>query len=61
MKDYYKPEWNLDKGGKELVELFDRIQLTEKIFRGRETTRLKQLTFLKEGNFIDDSFRMYTK
>jgi len=61
LKDYYKPEWNLDKGGKELVELFDRIQLTEKIFRGRETTRLKQLTFLKEGNFIDDSFRMYTK
>ena len=61
LKDYYKPEWNLDKGGKELVELFNRIQLTEKTFRGRETTRLKQLTFLKEGNFIDDSFRMYAK
>ena len=61
LKDYYRPEWNLDKGGKELVELFNRIQLTEKTFRGRETTRLKQLTFLKEGNFIDDSFRMYTK
>ena len=58
LKDYYKPEWNLDKGGKELVELFDRIQFTEKLFRGRQTTRLKQLTFLKESNFIDDSFRM---
>ena len=58
LKDYYKPEWNLDKGGKELVELFDRIQFTEKLFRGRQTTRLKQLTFLKESNFIDDSFRI---
>ena len=58
LKDYYKPEWNLDKGGEELVQLFDRIQFTEKLFRGRETTRLKQLTFLKESNFIDGSLRM---
>ena len=61
LKDYYKPKWNLDKGGKELVELFDRIQFTERVFRGRETTRLKQLTFLKESNFIDDSFRILVK
>ena len=58
LKGYYKPEWNLDRGGKELVELFDRINLTERLFRGRETNRIKQLTFLKEGNLIDDSFRM---
>jgi nucleoside-diphosphate-sugar epimerase len=58
LKDYYKPQWNLDMGGKELVELFDRINLKEDIFRGRETNRIKQLTFLKEGSLIDDYFRM---
>ena len=58
LKDYYKPQWNLDMGGKELVELFDRINLKEELFRGRETNRIKQLTFLKEGSLIDDYFRM---
>ena len=58
LKDYYKPEWDLDRGGKELVELFDRIQFTEDQFRGRETIRLKQLKYLKKTNNIDDSFRM---
>ena len=45
-------------GGKELVELFDRINLKEDIFRGRKTNRIKQLTFLMEGSLIDDYFRM---
>ena len=58
LKDYYKPQWNLDMGGKELVELFDRINLKEDIFRGRDTNRIKQLTFLKEGGLIDNYFRM---
>ena len=58
LKGYYNPEWDLDRGGKELVELFDRINLTEGLFRGRETNRIKQLTFLKEGELLDDSFRM---
>ena len=58
LEDYYYPEWDLDRGGKELVELFDRINLTEELFRGRHTIRIKQLIFLKEGNHIDDSFRI---
>jgi nucleoside-diphosphate-sugar epimerase len=58
LKDFYKPEWNLDRGGRELVELFERINLTEELFRGRETNRIKQLNFLKEANLITSSFRM---
>ena len=58
LKDYYKPEWDLDMGGKELVEFFDRIGFTEKQFRGQETIRLQQLSYLKETNRIDDTFRM---
>ena len=58
LADYYKPEWNLDRGGKELVDLFDQIQLTERQFRGRDTIRLQQLKYLKQTENIDDSFRM---
>ena len=57
LKDYYKPEWNLDMGGRELVEMFDRIGFTEKQFRGKESIRLQQLIYLKEKNKIDLSFR----
>ena len=58
LKDYYKPEWNLDMGGKELVEFFDRVGFTEDQFRGRETIRLQQLSYLKEAKSIDHSFRI---
>jgi len=46
LKDYYKPQWNLDRGGKELVDLFRRINFTEEQFRGRTTIRLKQIRHL---------------
>ena len=59
LKDYYKPKWNLDKGGKELVEFFSRTGFTEHDFRGRQTIRLKQLTYLKDAKYIDDSFRFF--
>jgi nucleoside-diphosphate-sugar epimerase len=58
LKDYYEPEWNLDQGGKELKELFDRIHFTEEQFRGRDTIRLKQLSYLKYEGCLDDSFRV---
>ena len=58
LKDYYMPEWDLDQGGRELVSFFDRIELTEEQFRGRETTRLKQLNYLNQNNFLDTTFRL---
>ena len=58
LKDYYKPEWNLDRGGKELVEFFKRTNFTEDDFRGRATIRLKQLTYLQETRSLDSSFRV---
>ena len=61
LKDYYKPEWNLDMGGKELVEFFDRIKFTEEQFRGKETIRLQQLLHLKENNCMNDTFRLLKK
>jgi len=57
LKDYYQPEWDLDRGGQELGEFFNRINFTENQFRGRATIRLKQLMYLINKGFIDDSFR----
>ena len=61
LKDYYKPEWDLDLGGKELVDFYERICFKEDQFRGRETIRLHQLSYLKETNRIDNSFRLTNK
>ena len=58
LKDYYKPEWTLDMGGKELVDFFNRINFTEEQFRGTETIRLKQLKYLHQNKFLDETFRV---
>ena len=60
LKDYYKPEWDLDMGGQELVQFFKKIAFTEEQFRGKETIRLQQLSYLKEHNYINDTLR-FTK
>lgn len=55
LKDYYKPEWDLIKGGKELVEFFRRINFTEEMFRGRLCNRLPQLKHLVEDKMVDNN------
>lgn len=47
LKDYFKPEWDLDRGGKELVGLFKQVGFDEEHFRGRICTRLKQIHYLR--------------
>jgi nucleoside-diphosphate-sugar epimerase len=58
LADYYKPEWDLDRGGKELVELFKKVSFTEADFRGRKTTRLAQLSYLQGIDIVDAKMRM---
>ncbi|MCX5712317.1 MAG: SDR family NAD-dependent epimerase/dehydratase, partial [Candidatus Omnitrophica bacterium] len=57
LKDYFKPEWDLIRGGNELVELFKKINFTEEQFRGRMTNRLKQLEYLRKNGKIDKELR----
>lgn len=57
LKDYYRPQWDLIRGGKELVELFDRIGFTEEMFRGKHCNRLIQLKTLNESGCIDANLR----
>lgn len=57
LKDYYKPEWDLDKGGKELVDFYKKINFTESMFRGRDTVRLKQISYLLEQGKLSEELR----
>ena len=57
LKQWYQPEWDLDRGGRELVELFERVGFTEDQFRGRETNRLDQLNHLIHAGQLDAELR----
>ena len=49
LRDWYKPEWDLDRGGRELVDFFQEVNFTEADFRGPKTNRLPRLKqFLAE-------------
>jgi nucleoside-diphosphate-sugar epimerase len=53
LKDYYQPQWDLDRGGRELVELFKRVNFNESQFRGRCVNRLQQINYLLETNHLN--------
>lgn len=53
LPEYFKPEWNLDRGAKELVNFFDKIYFTEEDFRGEKCNRLLRLKRLISQNKID--------
>ena len=57
LRNYYQPSWDLDRGGRELVELFKRIGFTEQQFRGKQTIRLAKLRELMESRRVDDHLR----
>jgi len=55
--DYFTPEFDLDKGGKELVDYFSSVDLSEDDFRGRICNRLPQLQYLQNKKIIDNELR----
>lgn len=57
LSEWYRPAWDLDRGGAELVELFKRVGFTEQQFRGRLTNRLGQLKHLTESGRLDSELR----
>lgn len=57
LKDYYKPEWDLDRGGLELTQFFKKINFTEEQFRGRLTNRLKQINYLLSSQELKKDLR----
>ena len=57
LNDYYKPKFDLDNGGRELVEYFDKINFTEDDFRGSKCNRLKQLELLRKQNKLNSDLQ----
>ena len=57
LKDYYKPKWDLDKGGKELVEYFKKVNFSENDFKGTKCNRLKQLESLRKQKKLNDNLQ----
>ncbi len=53
LKDYYKPEWDLDRGGIELAQFFKKINFTEDQFRGRLCNRLQEINYLLSSREIN--------
>ena len=50
LKDYFQPKWDLNSGGKELVDMFRRISFREEDFKSRKCIRLMNLQqLIKEG------------
>ena len=60
LSGHYKPCWDLDRGGLELVDFFRKINFSEEDFRGRKTIRLAKLNSLIESKKIDAALRWKT-
>ena len=57
LKDFYKPEWTLEKGAIELLDFFKKINFNEEKFRGPLTNRLQHLSQSILDKKIDKNFR----
>lgn len=57
LKNYFKPEWDLDRGGVELVEFFKKVGLNKDRFWGRECVRLKQIHHLCSAGKLNENLR----
>lgn len=61
LKDYYKPEWNIKKGGDELMTYYKQINFDRTTFDGYKCTRLKCLKKRIEDGTIDADLRVVSK
>lgn len=57
LRDHFRPEWDLDRGGRELVDMFRLVGLTEQDFRGERCIRLQRLKNLVESGRLDGDLR----
>ena len=58
LKDYYKPSWNIEKGGAELMQFYNDIGFDKETFEGDKTVRLKCLKRRMEQDTLDQNLRV---
>ena len=57
LKDYYKPQWNIEKGASELIDFYNYVKLDMDAFNVYKCTRLKALKKLIDEKVIDGNLR----
>jgi hypothetical protein len=61
LKDYYKPEWNIEKAGKQLMDFYDEVHFDKETFDGWKVTRLKCLKKRIAEGTINNELRVIGK
>ncbi len=56
----YKPQWNVERGARELYEAYTEAGLTLEQFQGRDFIRLNQLRWLIDEGALDGTLRWST-
>ncbi len=56
LKDYYKPKYDLDSGGQELLNYFNKVKFKLDDLEKEKTIRLKKLKKLRQFNIINNKF-----
>ncbi len=59
LKDYYKPEWNIEKGGKQLMDYYKEINFDRETFDSWKCVRLKCLKKRIEDGTLDADLRVF--
>jgi nucleoside-diphosphate-sugar epimerase len=52
----FRPEWDIERGARELHDVFERVSLTRDQFDGRDYVRLRQIEHLLSTGEIDEGF-----
>jgi len=58
LKDYYKPQWSIEKGGEELMKFYSAIKFDKSLFDGDRTVRLKCLKRRIDRGELDNDLRV---
>jgi hypothetical protein len=58
LKDYYKPQWNIEKGAADLMSFYKSVNFDSTTFNGYKCTRLKALKKRIEDGTLDENLRV---
>ncbi|MDR2247797.1 MAG: NAD(P)-dependent oxidoreductase [Treponema sp.] len=58
LKDYYRPQWDIEKGGEELMRFYQSVNFDSAAFNSYKCTRLKALKKRIEDGTLDENLRV---
>ncbi|GHV92559.1 UDP-glucose 4-epimerase [Spirochaetia bacterium] len=58
LKDYYQPQWDIEKGGADLMSFYQSVKFDSAAFNGYKTVRLKALKKRIADGSLDENLRV---